>query len=45
MGANSTISGHASGSSLDSQDTLTFGSPTEIRPRIETLPLEKAGEA
>jgi D-arabinose 1-dehydrogenase-like Zn-dependent alcohol dehydrogenase len=45
IGGNLTISGHASGSSMDSQDTLAFSSLTGIRPRIETLPLEKAGEA
>jgi D-arabinose 1-dehydrogenase-like Zn-dependent alcohol dehydrogenase len=45
IGASRTISGHASGSSMDSQDTLAFSSLTGIRPRIETLPLEKAGEA
>jgi D-arabinose 1-dehydrogenase-like Zn-dependent alcohol dehydrogenase len=45
IAANRTISGHASGSSMDSQDTLAFSSLTGVRPRIETLPLEKAGEA
>jgi D-arabinose 1-dehydrogenase-like Zn-dependent alcohol dehydrogenase len=30
---------------MDSQDTLAFSSLTGIRPRIETLHLEKAGEA
>jgi D-arabinose 1-dehydrogenase-like Zn-dependent alcohol dehydrogenase len=30
---------------MDSQDTLAFSSLTGIRPRIETLPLERAGEA
>lgn len=39
------ISGHASGTSMDSQDTLSFSSLTGIRPRIQTMPLEKAGEA
>jgi D-arabinose 1-dehydrogenase-like Zn-dependent alcohol dehydrogenase len=45
IGANRTISGHASGSSMDSQDTMSFSSLTGIRPRIETMPLEKANEA
>jgi D-arabinose 1-dehydrogenase-like Zn-dependent alcohol dehydrogenase len=45
IGSNRTIAGHASGSSMDSQDTLAFSSLTGIRPRIETLPLEKAREA
>jgi D-arabinose 1-dehydrogenase-like Zn-dependent alcohol dehydrogenase len=39
------VAGHASGSSMDSQDTLAFSSLEGIRPRIETLPLERAGEA
>jgi alcohol dehydrogenase len=45
IGGNLTISGHASGSSMDSQDTLAFSSLTGILPRIETLPLERACEA
>jgi D-arabinose 1-dehydrogenase-like Zn-dependent alcohol dehydrogenase len=40
-----TISGHASGSSIDSQDTLAFSALSGIRPMIETLPLERATEA
>jgi D-arabinose 1-dehydrogenase-like Zn-dependent alcohol dehydrogenase len=39
------IAGHASGTSMDSQDTLAFSSLEGIRPRIETMPLERAGEA
>ena len=45
IGANRSISGHASGTSIDSQDTLEFSSLSGVRPRIETLPLEQAQEA
>lgn len=39
------IAGHASGTSMDSQDTLAFSALSGVRPMIETLPLERAGEA
>jgi D-arabinose 1-dehydrogenase-like Zn-dependent alcohol dehydrogenase len=39
------VSGRASGSSMDSQDTLAFSALTGVRPKIETLPLEQAQEA
>lgn len=39
------IEGHASGSSIDSEDTLHFSALWGVRPMIETLPLERAGEA
>jgi D-arabinose 1-dehydrogenase-like Zn-dependent alcohol dehydrogenase len=45
IGGDLTISGHASGSSIDSQDTLWFSALSGVRPRIETLPLEEAAEA
>ena len=45
IGGNLAIEGHASGSSMDSQDTLAFSSLTDVRPRIETVPLEQAQEA
>jgi D-arabinose 1-dehydrogenase-like Zn-dependent alcohol dehydrogenase len=45
IGGNRSIIGHASGSSMDSQDTMAFSSLTGVRPRIETMPLEQAGEA
>ncbi len=45
IGGNRTVAGHASGSSMDSQDTLSFSALTDVRPRIETLPLEQAQEA
>jgi D-arabinose 1-dehydrogenase-like Zn-dependent alcohol dehydrogenase len=39
------IEGHASGTAIDSEDTLRFSAMTGVRPMIETLPLERAGEA
>jgi D-arabinose 1-dehydrogenase-like Zn-dependent alcohol dehydrogenase len=30
---------------MDSEDTLLFSSLSGVRPRIETMPLEQAGEA
>ena len=39
------IEGHASGTSIDSEDTLRFSVLSGVRPMIETLPLERAGEA
>jgi D-arabinose 1-dehydrogenase-like Zn-dependent alcohol dehydrogenase len=39
------IAGHASGTSIDSEDTLRFSALSGVRPMIETLPLERAGEA
>jgi D-arabinose 1-dehydrogenase-like Zn-dependent alcohol dehydrogenase len=39
------IAGHASGHSGDSEDTLAFSALAGVRPMIETLPLERAGEA
>jgi D-arabinose 1-dehydrogenase-like Zn-dependent alcohol dehydrogenase len=40
-----TVTGHASGASIDSQDTLAFSTLTDVRPTIETMPLERAAEA
>ena len=45
IGGGTGIYGHASGTSMDSQDTLAFSALTGVRPRIETLPLEEAAEA
>jgi D-arabinose 1-dehydrogenase-like Zn-dependent alcohol dehydrogenase len=45
IGGDRSVSGHASGPSIASQDTLAFSSLQGIRPRIETMPLERAGEA
>jgi D-arabinose 1-dehydrogenase-like Zn-dependent alcohol dehydrogenase len=39
------IAGHASGTSGDSEDTLSFSALADVRPMIETLPLEQAAEA
>jgi len=39
------IAGHASGSSRDSEDTLSFSVLCDVRPMIETLPLERAQAA
>src|SRR4051812_40689592 len=38
------IIGHASGSSKDSEDTLRFSALQDVRPQIETYPLEQAAE-
>ncbi len=35
----------ASGTSRDSEDTLAFSVLADVRPMVETLPLERAGEA
>ena len=45
IGGSRTISGHASGASIDSEDTLAFSALTGVRPAIETMPLERATEA
>lgn len=45
IGGDIALAGHASGTSMDSEDTLAFSSLTGVRPRIETLPLEQAAEA
>jgi alcohol dehydrogenase/propanol-preferring alcohol dehydrogenase len=45
IGASRTIVGHASGASIDSQDTLAFSALSGVRPTIETMPLERAAEA
>jgi len=39
------ITGHPSGTSMDSEDTLRFARLTDVRPMIETMPLERAAEA
>jgi alcohol dehydrogenase/propanol-preferring alcohol dehydrogenase len=44
MGSRSVV-GHASGASIDSQDTLAFSALSGVRPTIETMPLERAAEA
>lgn len=30
---------------MDSQDTLAFSALTGVRPMVETMPLERAGDA
>jgi D-arabinose 1-dehydrogenase-like Zn-dependent alcohol dehydrogenase len=45
IGGSSTITGHASGTSQDSEDTLRFSVLGNVRPMIETLPLEQAAQA
>ncbi|HUE53883.1 MAG TPA: hypothetical protein VMO80_16185, partial [Terriglobales bacterium] len=39
------IYGSLTGSAIDTQDTLAFSVLQDVRPMIETLPLEKAPEA
>jgi D-arabinose 1-dehydrogenase-like Zn-dependent alcohol dehydrogenase len=38
------VIGHASGTSKDSEDTLRFSALQDVRPQIETYPLEHAAE-
>jgi D-arabinose 1-dehydrogenase-like Zn-dependent alcohol dehydrogenase len=45
VGQSASIVGHASGTSIESEDTLRFSAMTGVRPVIETLPLEQAPEA
>lgn len=45
IGASRRIAGHASGTSQDSEDTMRFSTQMGVRPMIETMPLERAGEA
>ena len=45
IGGSRSVVGHASGASIDSQDTLAFSALSGVRPVIETMPLERAAEA
>lgn len=45
IGGSRSVIGHASGASIDSQDTLAFSALTGVRPTIETMPLERVAEA
>ncbi|HEY5052368.1 MAG TPA: alcohol dehydrogenase [Solirubrobacterales bacterium] len=45
IGGSKTIAGHASGTSIDSEDTLNFSVLSGVHPMIETVPLERAAEA
>ena len=39
------IHGWPSGSAVDSEDAMNFAALTDVRPQIETFPLEQANEA
>jgi alcohol dehydrogenase, propanol-preferring len=39
------IAGWPSGNPIDSEETMTFSALTQVRPRIETFPLDRAEEA
>jgi len=45
VSARRSISGWPSGTATDSEDTLRFSVMTDVRPTVETFPLEKAAEA
>jgi D-arabinose 1-dehydrogenase-like Zn-dependent alcohol dehydrogenase len=45
IGGGKTITGHASGTARDSEDTLNFSVLHGVRPMIETYPLEQAAQA
>lgn len=45
IGGQQSVAGHASGTSMDSEDTLGFSALSGVRARIETMPLERANEA
>jgi D-arabinose 1-dehydrogenase-like Zn-dependent alcohol dehydrogenase len=45
LGGRRSIKGWYSGTSIDSQDTLTFSARTGVRSMNETFPLERASEA
>jgi D-arabinose 1-dehydrogenase-like Zn-dependent alcohol dehydrogenase len=45
IGASRSVVGHASGASIDSQDTMAFSALSGVRPMIETVPLEQASAA
>jgi D-arabinose 1-dehydrogenase-like Zn-dependent alcohol dehydrogenase len=45
IGASRSIVGHASGASIESQDTLAFSTMSNVRPMIETMPLARGAEA
>jgi D-arabinose 1-dehydrogenase-like Zn-dependent alcohol dehydrogenase len=45
IGGSKTIRGHASGTSRDSEDTLSFSVLVGVRPMIETFSLEQAAQA
>jgi D-arabinose 1-dehydrogenase-like Zn-dependent alcohol dehydrogenase len=45
IGGSRSIQGWASGTAMDSEDTLNFSTLRHVRPLIETFPLERADEA
>ena len=45
VGKSASVVGHASGTSIESEDTLRFSAMSGIRPMIESVPLEQAPEA
>lgn len=45
IGARKSVTGWPSGTSIDSEDTLKFSVLTDVKPMIETFPLEKAPDA
>ncbi len=45
IGGSKSISGHASGTARDSEDTLAFSALSGVRPMIETIGLESAADA
>lgn len=45
VGGRRSIVGWPSGSSRDSEDTMSFSAQSGILPMVETMPLERAGEA
>ena len=45
IGKRTGLYGWPSGSSIDSEDTMTFAAMTGVRPMTETFPLDKAQEA
>ncbi len=45
IGGTRSIQGWASGTAMDSEDTLHFSTLRHVRPLTETFPLERADEA
>ncbi|HWA44881.1 MAG TPA: alcohol dehydrogenase [Hypericibacter adhaerens] len=45
IGGRRAVQGWPSGTSIDSEDTMAFSALADIRPMIETMPLERAAEA
>jgi D-arabinose 1-dehydrogenase-like Zn-dependent alcohol dehydrogenase len=45
IAGNRTIAGWASGTGMDSEDTLNFSALADVKPMTETYPLEQAEEA